>query len=319
MPPFVEIRNLRKQYNPPAGTFAVGPESGVELDIEQGEIFSLLGPNGAGKSTIINMMSGLLTPTEGDVTIGGHSIRQQPIAAKQLIGVVPQDLAIYPRLSARQNLEFFGKLYGLDGDLLKKRTAEILELISLTDRADDRVGEYSGGMKRRVNIGVGLIHHPSLLFLDEPTVGIDPQSRRAILDTVKHLNEAMQMTVLYTTHYMEEAQEISDRIGIIDHGRIIALGKLSDLTETIGEYDTVLLHVPEATPDVVEQLRNLEHVVHGENTDGEIRLIATDGRAVLPEAIRIINQAGLSLSALEVQEPNLEAVFLHMTGRALRD
>jgi ABC-2 type transport system ATP-binding protein len=316
---FAELKNLRKQYNPPDGPFAVGQEEGVNLTIEQGEIFSLLGPNGAGKSTIINVMSGLLTPTAGDVIIGGHSIRENPLEVKRLIGVVPQDLALYPRLSARQNLEFFGKLYGLRGKDLKQRSDEILELISLTDRANDKIGEYSGGMKRRVNIGVGLMNHPQMLFLDEPTVGIDPQSRRAILDTVSVLNKEQGITILYTTHYMEEAQELSNRIGIIDHGQIIALGTLDELTATVGQYDTVSLLVPQATPEVVQQLNDLPNVERSENVNGEIRLIAVEGRAVLPEAIRILNEAGLTLNALEVQEPNLEAVFLHLTGRALRD
>lgn len=316
---FVEIRDLRKQYNPPDGVFAVGSQEGVSLDIFEGEIFSLLGPNGAGKTTIIGMMSGLLAPTAGDVRIGGHSIRHQTLAAKQLIGVVPQELAIYPQLSARQNLEFFGQLYGMGGAALRRRADEVLELIDLTDRAGDKVEDYSGGMKRRVNIGVGLMHNPRLIFLDEPTVGIDPQSRRAILDTVKLLRQEHDVTVLYTTHYMEEAQELSDRIGIIDHGQIIALGTLGELTELVGEYDTVTLHVPDAAPQVITQLEVLEPVARSEAVDGQIRLITREGRRLLPDAIRILNENGHTLTALEVQEPNLEAVFLHLTGRALRD
>ena len=316
---FVEIKDLRKQYNPPDGVFAVGPEAGVNLEIRTGEIFSLLGPNGAGKSTTINMMSGLLTPTNGDVVIGGKSIRHQPLEAKQIIGVVPQDLAIYPRLSARQNLEFFGKLYGLSGKDVRKRADEVLEFIGLSDRANDKLEEYSGGMKRRVNIGVGLMHRPKMLYLDEPTVGIDPQSRRKILDTVKMLNESEDMTVLYTTHYMEEAEELSDRIGIFDHGKIIALGTQDELTEMVGEYDTVVLQVPDASDTIIEQLSNLKGVKQSEAVNGEVRLIAAEGREVLPEAIRVLNNANLPLNAVEIQEPNLEAVFLHLTGRALRD
>ena len=283
------------------------------------EIFSLLGPNGAGKSTTINMMSGLLTPTEGDVIIGGKSIRNQPLEAKQIIGVVPQDLAIYPRLSARQNLEFFGKLYGLRGKDVRKRGDEVLEFIGLSDRADDKMEEYSGGMKRRVNIGIGLMHRPQMLYLDEPTVGIDPQSRRKILDTVKMLNEIEGMTVLYTTHYMEEAEELSNRIGIFDHGKVIALGTLNELTELVGEYDTVILQVPEASEAVITQLRGLDNVIQSEALNGEVRLIAQEGRKILPEAIRVLNDANLPLHAVEIKEPNLEAVFLHLTGRALRN
>ena len=319
MPVFAEIKDLQKQYNPPDGEFAVGAKGGIHLSIEQGEIFSLLGPNGAGKTTVISMMSGLLTPTNGDVTIGGQSIRHNPLEAKRLIGVVPQDLAIYTTLSARQNLEFFGKLYGLSGKDLKKRADEILELIGLTDRANDKIEEYSGGMKRRVNIGVGLMHQPQLLFLDEPTVAIDPQSRRSILDTVQLLNREKGMTILYTTHYMEEAQELSHRIGIIDHGAIIAVGTLDELITTVGQFDTVLLHVDDTGNGLVDKLGALPNVQHAEATEGQIRLVVKEGRKVLPEAIRVLNEAQTPLNALAVQEPNLEAVFLHLTGRALRD
>jgi ABC-2 type transport system ATP-binding protein len=199
MTPIVEIRKLKKRYPPSPGAsegnLAV---KGISLTIERGEIFSLLGPNGAGKTTTISMMSGLLTPTEGDVLIDGHSIRTEPIVVKQTLGVVPQEIALYPQLSARQNLEFFGKLYGLSGDRLAARCDAVLEVIGLKDRQKERIDSYSGGMKRRVNIGVALLHQPKIVFMDEPTVGIDPQSRRNILDTVKMLN-AQGLTVLYTT------------------------------------------------------------------------------------------------------------------------
>ena len=316
--PIIEIRGLKKQYNPPDGVWAV---KGISFEILRGEIFSLLGPNGAGKTTTISVMSGLLAPTEGDVLIGGHSITREPLACKRLIGVVPQELALYPKLSARQNLTFFGKLYGLGGKALKARVAEVLEFTGMSERADDPVEEYSGGMKRRVNIGVGLLHNPQVLFLDEPTVGIDPQSRRNILDAVKALN-AKGMTVLYTTHYMEEAAELSDRVGIIDHGEIIALGTQDELTRMVGENDTITLSVPEAGDAVLEQLRALPDVAQCSRSDGDdgtITLLAKEGRAVLPEVIRTINEAGLTLRTVEVREPTLETVFLHLTGRALRD
>ncbi|MBI5930434.1 MAG: ATP-binding cassette domain-containing protein [Chloroflexi bacterium] len=318
MSTFVKLDNLRKQYSPPDGPYAVGPHEGVNLEILGGEIFSLLGPNGAGKTTIISMMSGLLTPTGGDVTIGGFSITKQPLDVKKQIGVVPQDLALYPNLSARQNLNLFGTLYGLSGKNLSKRTDEVLEFIDLKDRAKDKISEYSGGMKRRVNIGVGLMHRPKMLFLDEPTVAIDPQSRRNILDTVKELNR-QGMTVLYTTHYMEEAQELSNRIGIIDHGQIIALGSLAELVKGVGEFDIIRLTLPEPPQTVIDRLAAIPEIERAETSDGEVRLIARNGRQKLPEAIRIINEAGVALHGVEIQEPNLEAVFLQLTGRALRD
>jgi ABC-2 type transport system ATP-binding protein len=316
--PIIEIRGLKKQFNPPDGVIAV---KGVTFEINQGEIFSLLGPNGAGKTTTISMMSGLLTPTEGDVLFAGHSIIKEPLAVKKMIGVVPQELAIYPTLSTRQNLAFFGKMYGLRGRELKKRIDEVIEFTGLADRANDPVQEYSGGMKRRVNIGIGLLHRPQIIFLDEPTVAIDPQSRRNILDAVKALN-AQGITVFYTTHYMEEAQELSDRVGIIDHGKIIALGTQAELTKMVGEMDTVLISVPEVSDAMVEalcQVEGVEKCIKADGKNGEIRLMAQNARHVLPDVIRVINESGQSLQNLEVQEPTLEAVFLHLTGRALRD
>jgi ABC-2 type transport system ATP-binding protein len=315
---FVEIRDLQKQYDPPNGTFAVGAEGGINLDIHEGEIFSLLGPNGAGKTTTISMMSTLLTPTKGDILIGGHSVRKQPLEVKKLIGVVPQEIALYPSLSARQNLEFFGRMYGLGGSELKARISEVLAFIGLQDRADDKIEDYSGGMKRRVNIGVGLMHRPKMVFLDEPTVGIDPQSRRNILDAVKQLNQ-QGMTVLYTTHYMEEAQELSNRVGIFDHGKIIAIGTIGELTQQVGEKDTLLLSIATPPNDIVDQLAALEGVESADFQDEKVRITAARGRRVLPAIISKLEALGLSLNSVEVREPNLEAVFLHLTGRALRD
>lgn len=318
MPSFVEIKSLRKQYNPPDGVFAVGKEAGINLEIREGEIFSLLGPNGAGKTTIISMISTLLTPTDGEIFINGYNVVKEPLQAKQQIGVVPQELAIYPTLTARQNLEFFGRMYGLQGQALKKRAGEVLEFIGLTDRADDKVKEYSGGMKRRVNIGIGLMHRPRMVFLDEPTVAIDPQSRRNILDTVKLLNQE-GMTVLYTTHYMEEAEELSHRIGIIDHGKIIALGTLGELTQRVGEKDTILLKVGEFGAPLEPALRGVEGVDQVIMAEGEIKVVAARGRKSLPQVIQTLTEHGIALQSVEIREPNLEAVFLHLTGRALRD
>ncbi|MBN1201037.1 MAG: ABC transporter ATP-binding protein [Anaerolineae bacterium] len=313
--PIIEITNLKKHFNPPDGPLAVNK---ISMAIMAGEIFSLLGPNGAGKTTTINMMCGLLTPTEGDVIIAGHSVIKEPLAVKRALGVVPQELAIYPTLSARQNLVFFGKLYGLGGSELNKRVDEVLEFTGLTERAKDPIEEYSGGMKRRVNIGIGLLHRPQIVFLDEPTVAIDPQSRRNILDAVKELN-AQGTTILYTTHYMEEAQELSDRVGIIDHGSIIALGTQDELMQQVGEQDTLVFCVPDVPDEFIDTLGAIQGVNKALHVDDEIRLLAKDGRTVLPDAIRLINEAGLSLQSVEVHEPTLEALFLHLTGRALRD
>ena len=226
MPALLSVNNLVKNY----GTFCAVKD--ISFEIEEGEIFSLLGPNGAGKTTTISMLSTLYRPTSGDATICGFSISKEPMAVKKCIGVVPQDLALYEDLTAIENLNFWGQMYGLSGKNLRSRVDEVLEKTGLVDKAKQKVKTYSGGMKRRINIGVGLLHQPRLLFMDEPTVGIDPQSRRAILDTVKELNQN-GMTVLYTTHYMEEAQELSNRVGIIDHGELIALGTQDELTKSV--------------------------------------------------------------------------------------
>jgi ABC-2 type transport system ATP-binding protein len=235
---------------------------GISFDIQEGEIFSLLGPNGAGKTTSISVLSTLYAATSGDAFICGHSVTKDPMAVRRTIGVVPQDLAVYDELTARENLVFWGQMYNLSGKQLAKRVDEVLGQIGLTDRASQRVRTYSGGMKRRLNIGVGLLHKPRLLFMDEPTVGIDPQSRRAILDSVKELNQ-QGMTVLYTTHYMEEAQELSNRVGIIDHGELIALGTQAELTRQVGQSETLVLHVGEGEDPqaLMEAVRGLEGVL----------------------------------------------------------
>ena len=238
MPAILEVQHLIKKYGDNTAV------DDVSFAIEAGEIFSLLGPNGAGKTTTISVLSCLLKPTSGDAIIGGHSVTRESLQVREVIGVVPQDIALYNMLSARENLIFWGRMYGMSGAALKQRVDEVLEQIGLTDKANAKVETYSGGMKRRVNIGVGLLHKPRIIYMDEPTVGIDPQSRRSILDTVKDLNK-QGMTVLYTTHYMEEAEELSDRVGIIDHGKLIALGTQKELTQIVGEYDTLRLHLSE--------------------------------------------------------------------------
>ena len=334
MPPMVQTQKLRKSFRRSDGSM-VDAVKGVTFDIEKGEIFSLLGPNGAGKTTLISMISGLLAPTEGDAIIGGFSITQQPIEAKKLMGFIPQEIALYPELSARQNLLFFGRMYGLGGKELNRRVDEVLEFIDLADRQKDRIDTFSGGMKRRVNIAVGLLHRPQLIYMDEPTVGIDPQNRRRILDTVKQLRDQFQMTVLYTTHLMEEAQELSDRVGIIDHGEIIALGEQGELTQQVGEEDRIEIGlgnraVPATYPDELQaQIPGVTRILYtpaeqlaegsSQSTPARLTAFAKRGRTALPQLIQVLNKDGYEIQSVEVREPDLEAVFLALTGRALRD
>lgn len=310
----LEVNNLVKNY----GDFQA--VKGISFNIKEGEIFSLLGPNGAGKTTTISMLSTLYTPTSGDATIAGHSVTKNPMAVRNAIGVVPQDLALYEDLTARENLTFWGQMYGLSGTALKNRVEEVLGQIGLVDKAKDRVKTYSGGMKRRVNIGVGLLHKPKLLFMDEPTVGIDPQSRRAILDTVKDLNK-QGMTVLYTTHYMEEAEELSDRVGIIDHGELIALGTQKELTKQVGETETLLLHISEnEDPEaLVASFKGIKGVLEANAVNHEISVITPSAADVMAPVVTKANERGIKIHSIDIREPNLEAVFLHLTGRALRD
>ncbi len=314
MSSILEVQNLAKQY----GDFTA--VKGITFDIKEGEIFSLLGPNGAGKTTTISMLSTLYTPTSGDATIGGHSITKESMAVKQLIGVVPQELALYEDLTARENLVFWGQMYDLSGKSLNNRVDEVLEQIGLTDKAKNKVKTYSGGMKRRVNIGVGLLHKPRLLFMDEPTVGIDPQSRRAILDTVKDLNK-QGMTVLYTTHYMEEAEELSNRVGIIDHGELIAIGTQKELTQQVGQTETLILHVGEHDDKegLASALKNVHGVLEAEPSENTISIITREAEDILAAVITKATERGIKIRSIDIREPNLEAVFLHLTGRALRD
>ncbi len=323
----IETHDLAKTYKSADGKEVLAVR-GIDLKVRKGEIFSLLGPNGAGKTTTISMISGLVKPTRGDAEIGGFSIIKQPLQAKRLMGVVPQEIALYNTLTGRQNLEFFGKMYGMRGGTLKARVDEMLDFVGLTDRQKDKVKNYSGGMKRRLNVGVGLLHKPELIYMDEPTVGIDPQSRRRILDTVKELRDERGMTVLYTTHLMEEAQELSDRVGIMDHGEIIALGTQDELIQRVGEEDLLILKVSAGAVDdkLPQQLKRevvgVTQVLVEQNEQdrvGQLKISAKRGRRALPDVIRLAEAAGVGVQSVEIREPDLEAVFLHLTGRALRD
>ena len=312
MSPALVCENLVKRYGDKTVV------NHVSFRIEEGEAYGLLGPNGAGKSTTISMIVGLLAPNEGAVTVGGISMADDPQAAKRLIGYVPQEIALYPELTARENLRYFGRLYGIPRKELAARMAEVLDMVDLTDRAEDRVETYSGGMKRRTNIAVALLHKPRLLILDEPTVGVDPQSRVAILDGVEKLvNEGMSL--LYTSHYMEEVERIATRVGIIDRGEIKADGSKRELVSELGGTDRIELTVDGDVEATAEKLRLIDDVSEAVVTGPQsLRLLAKGGRHLLPAIIDAASGTA-AITGVEVIEPDLEAAFLHLTGSTLRD
>ncbi|MGZ4105816.1 MAG: ABC transporter ATP-binding protein [Tumebacillaceae bacterium] len=308
----LQVQELRKRF----GDREV--VRGVSFSVEKGESFGLLGPNGAGKSTTISMICGLLQSDQGDVRVGGVSVKQDPLSTKKKIGVVPQDIALYPTMSAKENLVFWGRMYGLTAAQAKQRADEVLAIVGLTDRGKDQVGNFSGGMKRRINIGAALMHRPELLIMDEPTVGIDPQSRNHILETVKTLNQE-GMTVIYTSHYMEEVEYLCDRVAIIDHGQLIASGTKTELCNRLTNGASIRLTVAQVSPEQVRHVEMLDGVQQVVVEGEALTVFAKDVRLMLGEVVTALTAAGVRIESVDVQEPNLETVFLQLTGRTLRD
>ena len=336
MSAILEVDDLKKKY----GDFEA--VKGISFEVQEGEVFGLLGPNGAGKTQTISMLTGVIEPTSGTARIGGHDIRTDMDAVKKINGLVPQDLALYPTLSARANLNFFGRIYGLSGKDLKERVEDVLRIVALTERADEAVEHYSGGMKRRVNIAAGLLHHPRLLFLDEPTVGVDPQSRNHIFESVMRLNRERGMSIVYTSHYMEEVELLCNRVAIIDHGEIIALDTIKNLIALLGggvihigleDVDDQLLAQLAALPGVKEAELTTQPVPPPPSSEEEVetkerepvdtspvvKIVAEHGQTAIVNVISYLNQRDINLTSLQILEPNLESVFLHLTGKKLRE
>jgi ABC-2 type transport system ATP-binding protein len=337
MPHILEADSLVKKYG---DFFAV---NGVSFSVEEGEVFGLLGPNGAGKTQTISMLTGVVTPTSGTARIGGHDILKEAEEVKKINGLVPQDLALYPTLSARANLQFFGRIYGLRGQDLKERVEDVLRVVALTDRADEAVENYSGGMKRRVNIAAGLVHHPRLLFLDEPTVGVDPQSRNHIFESVMRLNRERGMSIIYTSHYMEEVELLCNRVAIVDRGKIIAIDTIKNLIAILGggvlyigvdKVDDELLAALSALPSVnaatlapapetpppAEGQEPSDAPTPPTSVAGDrVKIEAKDSRKTLLEVFSFFNEKDIPVASVEILEPNLESVFLHLTGKKLRE
>jgi ABC-2 type transport system ATP-binding protein len=308
--PILEVIDVHKRYGP---TVAL---DGVRFEVEAGELFGLLGPNGAGKTTLLSLLSCLLEADSGELRIQGTRVTLADRELRRRIGIVPQELAIYGELTARENLEFFGELYGITGSQLRSRVKEVLSAIGLEDRANMRAGRFSGGMKRRLNLGAAIVHNPALLLLDEPTTGVDPQSRNHIFDEVRRLNEA-GVTIVYTTHYMEEVETLCKRVGIMDHGRLIACDSLPGLLQKLES--SIRFRVPRVTVQLRERIKEMPDVSLRELQDQVLEVECWDVTNVLPKLLAALSDLHIPLQSLETHEPNLERVFLHLTGRQLRD
>lgn len=308
----LKVENLYKEFG------NVKAVEGISFEVKKGQVFGLLGPNGAGKSTTISIISTLLQPTSGDVLFEGKSILKDPKSIRQKLGVVPQDIALYPTLTGYENLSFWGNIYGLKGSELKKRVNEVSDIIGLNGRLKDKVEKYSGGMKRRLNIGAALLHMPELLIMDEPTVGIDPQSRNHILDTVLELNK-QGITIIYTSHYMEEVEYLCNELCIMDEGKIIASGTQQELVELVKEKTQIYIKLNKMDGFVLKTLKEIDGVFDAKIDEDRIVLFGSNADVLLAEIIAKVSSNNWLIESIDVKKPNLEAVFLHLTGKALRD
>ena len=308
----LKVKNLYKNFG------NITAVDGISFEVNKEEVFGLLGPNGAGKSTTISIISTLLKPTGGEVLFEGESIFSNHRSIRRKLGVVPQDIALYPTLSGYENLRFWGNLYGLRGQALKTRMDEVAEIIGLSGRLKDKVEKYSGGMKRRLNIGAALLHKPELLIMDEPTVGIDPQSRSHILDTVLKLKDE-GLTIIYTTHYMEEAENLCSRICIMDEGKVIASGTQQELVELVKEKTQISIRLDSVNDSILDSLKNMPGVNDAKIDEDTVNLYGENGDILLAEIIAKVSEHKKRIQSIDVKKPNLESVFLHLTGKALRD
>lgn len=309
----LEVVDLSKHYKNKKAV------KGVNLYLEKGETVGLLGPNGAGKSTTISLISSLITPTSGDVRLKNESIVKKPEKIRNILGVVPQDIALYMDLTAEENLKFFGRIHRIKKKELQRKVDEILDIIGLTDRKKELVKTFSGGMKRRLNIGVALLHEPELIIMDEPTVGIDPQSRNYILETVKRLNTEKNITVLYTSHYMEEVEYLCDRIYIMDHGEVIAAGTKEEIKAILSAEQSITMRVDILKGEYLQLLEALPNVKSISVQDPAITLIVPKKVNILKDLFKLAEETKTNIISVHIETPTLEDVFLHLTGRQLRD
>ncbi|MFW5638295.1 MAG: ATP-binding cassette domain-containing protein [Methanoculleus sp.] len=308
--PTIHVSDLTKVFG---GLVAV---DSISFTIENGEIFGLLGPNGAGKTTIISMLATMQSPTSGTATVNGHDIATDEDGVRKSIGIVFQDQSLDEELTAYENMDFHGRLYRIPGEIRQKRIGELLTLVGLADRKDDLVKTYSGGMRRRLEIARGLLHEPKVLFLDEPTLGLDPQTRNHLWEYIEQLNREKGITIILTTHYMEEADRLCDRIAIIDHGTIIALDTAENLKDSLGG-DLITITSPD--PDAIANLLTVPWILGIERRDDMVTIRLQDADRHIPGIVTAIHQNGIGITSLTVRKPTLEDVFLHYTGRTIRD
>jgi ABC-2 type transport system ATP-binding protein len=310
--PVISIKNLVKRYDI---NIAV---DNISLDIEEGELFGLLGPNGAGKSTMISLVCGLLKPNQGEIIVDGIDLKRNGLEYKSRLGLVPQEIALFDNLTAYENIEFFGKLSGLRGGLLHDRVEEALEFVGLLDKKKDVPKSFSGGMKRRLNIACAIAHHPRIIIMDEPTVGIDPQSRNHILESVRELNRAGS-TIIYTSHYMEEVESLCSRIAIIDHGKLMATGTKNELKRLVNKEEKIIIDAADINYNSLQEIKAVRGVRSAEYDDNHLVVVTSNAQTLLQDILFIMSKSGIRIRGINMVEPDLETVFLSLTGRKLRD
>lgn len=309
----VELKNITKRFD---DKLAV---DNVSLNIEKGELYGLIGPNGAGKTTLISMICGLTSIDSGEIKVSGYPVVKQSLEVKKKIGLVPQDIALYESLSAIDNLQFWGRMYGLKGKLLKERMDEILETTELKDRAKEKVSHYSGGMKRRLNIACAVMHHPEIIIMDEPTVGIDPQSRNHILEFTRKLNRENGSTVIYTSHYMEEVEQLCTKVAIIDNGKIITSGTQDEIKKMVMNEEKIEINVSNYSPETGLKLNKLSEVRGVDYKDSKLIIVMKNSEANLQDIIKLLFIDNVKIRDISIKTPNLETVFLSLTGKSLRE
>ncbi len=308
----IEVKNISKRFNDKLVL------DNISYEVKEGEIFGFIGPNGAGKSTLINIMTSLLTPDSGTIEICGYDILREPIKAKECMGYVPQELALMEELNAYDNLEFFGALYGLKGKLLKERIAEALKVTGLEETKKQKVKKFSGGMKRRLNIAVSILHHPKVLILDEPTVGVDPQSRNHIFSFIKNICKEWGTTVIYTSHYMEEIEELCKRVFIIDLGKEVSYGDREEIKASVFSNNKVIIETQEISGETIMKLKDLEGIDKVSDKDNVLTL-TIDSKFKLASVLSLLEKETVNIKKISYEEAKLEDVFLSLTGKTLRD